>query len=75
MPNNLDDEHLDTYDEWANTMSDILDYAEKIGYEKAYYLLKAADEGELIEVDGENQAVKNNLTYLQNFSNNAKKNN
>ena len=64
---NLDDEHIETYDEWANFMADIMVVAEKIGYDKAYALLKTYESGDVLEVDGENQAVKNQLTYLQNF--------
>ncbi len=64
----LDEEHIETYDEWANFMADIMVVSEKIGYDKAYALLKTYESGDVLEVDGENQAVKNQLTYLKNFS-------
>jgi len=65
---NLDEKHIETYDEWANFMADIMIVAEDIGYDKAYALLKTYQQGDVLEVDGENQAVKNQLTYLKNFS-------
>jgi hypothetical protein len=63
----MTNDQIDVYDDWANSIADIIDSSDKIGVKKSALLLEAFINKEFIEVDESNPAVKNQLRYLENF--------
>lgn len=64
----VSDDEIEEYDEFSNQIIDLIDLSKHVGLDVSIALLKSAKEGDLIEVDDTNDAVKNQLMYLQNFN-------